>query len=165
MDIDLPSIIIITVVLSFFFVPIIYFEYFKKRATKKIIAYFDQVAKKNNLNLSQFDVWRDHYGIGIDAGAKKIMYLKQMNSQDNIVILDIPEIKKCRISKEDEQIQTPDGDRRITSRVALQIEFLTLKKTGISLEFYKGKNGDTVRDEVSLAEKWSKVINSKLTNR
>lgn len=88
-----------------------------------------------------------------------------MNSQDNIVILDIPEIKKCRISKEDEQIQTPDGDRRITSRVALQIEFLTLKKTGISLEFYKGKNGDTVRDEVSLAEKWSKVINSKLTNR
>tara|TARA_R100001143_G_scaffold63387_1_gene70089 strand:- start:26451 stop:26948 length:498 start_codon:yes stop_codon:yes gene_type:complete len=165
MEIDIPSLIILTVVLSFFFVPIIYFECFKKRATKKITTYFNQVAQNNNLVLSQFEVWRDQYGIGIDTGAKKIMYLNQANGQNNTVILDLSEINKCRISKEDEQIKTPDGVRNITSWVALRIEFLSLKKTGILLEFYKGKNGDSVRDEFKLAEKWSKIINSKLTNR
>jgi len=165
MDIDLPSIMILAVVLAFFIVPIIYFEYIKKWGTKKFTAHFNQVAQKNSLDLAQYDVWRDQYGIGIDTDAKKIMYLKQKNGQDNTVILNLSELKKCRISKEDDRIKTPNGDRRITTRIDLQIEFLFPKNKDISIEFYKGENGDSVRDEVFLAEKWSKMINSRLTNR
>jgi hypothetical protein len=163
MEIDLSSIIIGIIALSFFFVPVIYFEYYKKRGTKKFTSHFNQVAQKNSLDLAQYDVWRDQYGIGIDIGAKKIMYLNQKNGQDDTVILNLPELKKCRISKEDHRIKTPGGDRRITTRVALQIEFLSPEKKDISVEFYKGENGDSVRDEVNLAAKWSKMINSRLT--
>jgi hypothetical protein len=165
MEIDLSSIIIGIIALSFFFVPVIYFEYYKKRGTKKFTAHFNQVAQKNSLDLAQYDVWRDQYGIGIDIGAKKIMYLKQKNGQDDTVILNLPELKRCRISKEDNRIKTPSGDRRITTRVDLHIEFLSPEKTDVSVEFYKGENGDSVRDEVILAEKWSKMINSRLTKR
>lgn len=165
MEIDLSSIIIGIIALSFFFVPIIYFEYYKKRATKKFAAHFNQVAQKNSLELSQYEVWRDQYGIGIDTAAKTILYHKLKNGKENTVLLDLSELKRCRISKEDDRIKTPDGDRRITTRVDLQIEFLSPEKTGVSVEFYKGENGDSVRDEVILAEKWSKMINSRLTKK
>lgn len=165
MEIDLSSIIIGIIALAFFFVPVIYFEYYKKRGTKKFTAHFNQVAQNNHLDLAQYDVWRDQYGIGIDSVAKKIMYQKHKNGQENTLILDLSELKRCRISKEDDRIKTPNGDRRITTRVDLQIEFLTPKKTDVTVEFYKGENGDSVRNEVTLAEKWSKIINSKLTTR
>lgn len=165
MDIDLISIIIAIVALSFFFVPVLYFEYYKKRATKKFNAYFNEIAQKNSLNLSQFDVWRDQYAIGIDTRAKKILYLKHKKGQDKTLVLDLSELKRCRISKENDRIKTPNGDRRLTTRVDLQYEFLNPKKSEITVEFYKGENGDSVRGEVSLAEKWSKISNSKLTNR
>lgn len=128
-------------------------------------SYFNQVARKNNLELSQFDVWRDRYGIGIDMGGKIVMYLKQKNGQDNTVFLDLSELKRCHLSKKDDRIKTPDGERKITTGLDLRIEPLFPNKTDISVEFYKGENGDTVRDEVVLAEKWSKIINSKLSNR
>lgn len=165
MEIDLSSIIIGIIALSFFFLPVFYFEYYKKRATKKFTVHFNQVAQKNSLDLAQYDVWRDQFGIGIDTEAKKIMYYKQKNGQENTVILDLSEIKKCRISKEDDRIKTPDGDRRITTRVDLHIEFLSPEKTDVSVEFYKGESGDTVSEEVMFSEKWSKLINSRLTNR
>jgi hypothetical protein len=165
MEIDLSSIIIGIIALSFFFVPIIYFEYYKKRATKKFTAHFNQVAQKNSLDLSEYDVWRDQYGIGIDTGAKTILYHKQKNGQENTVLLELSELKRCRISKEDDRIKTPGGDRRITTRIDLQIEFFSPEKTGVSVEFYNGENGESVRDEVILAEKWSKMINSRLTKK
>ena len=107
MEIDLSSIIIAIIALSFFFVPVIYFEYYKKMGTKKFTAHFNQVAQKNSLDLAHFDLWRDQYGIGIDTGAKKIMYHKQKNGQENTVILNLSELNRCRISKEDDRIKLP----------------------------------------------------------
>lgn len=165
MDIDLSSIIIIIIALAFFFVPIIYFEYFKKRTTKKFTAYFNEAAQKNRVTLSQFDVWRDSYAIGIDIGANHILYLKQKNGQDETLLIDLPEVKKCRISKEDERIKTPNGEQRITTQIDLLIEFHRPEKSNLTIAFFKGNNGDSLKDEVILADKWSKLINSKLKNR
>jgi len=165
MEIDLFTIIIGVLALSIFFVPILYFEYYKKRKTKKFTAYFNQLMQNNSIDLFQYDMWRDQYGIGIDTITKKIIYTKQGNGQDNTEILDLSEIKKCRISKEDDKISTPNGDRRLTTQVDLHIEFLSPKKPAVFLEFYKGENQDSAREEVFLAEKWSKIINAKLTNK
>jgi hypothetical protein len=164
MEIDLASIIIAIIAFSFFFVPIVYFEYFKKRATKKFTAHFIRIAQKNNLYLANYDVWHDQYGIGIDTVTKIILYHKK-NGQENTVLLDLSELKRCRISKVDDRIQTPNGEHRIVTRVDLQFEFLSPEIKDISVEFFEGVNGDTVRDEVTLAEKWSKLINSRLIKK
>jgi len=165
MEIDLFSLIIIVITLSFFFVPFIYFEYFKNRTTKKFTAYFNELAQKNSLNFSQFDVWRDNYAIGIDSDVKQILYLKQKNGKDEILLIDLSEVKRCRISKKDERIKTPNGEQRITTQIDLKLEFHKSEKPHLSITFYNGKNGDSVRDEVTLADKWSKIINSKLKSR
>jgi hypothetical protein len=165
MDIDISSIIIGIVALSFFFAPVIYYEYYKKRPTKKFTAHFKKTAEKHHLNLTQFDVWRDHYGIGIDNDRKKIIYFIQKYGQEKLLLLDLAEIKKCRKSKEDYRLKTPDGYKKITTRIELQFEFLTHKKSDASIEFYKGESEQNVRDEVMLAEKWSKIINSKLSKK
>ena len=165
METDIVSIVIVVIASATFLVPIGYFEYYKKRAAKKFAASFKKESKNNSLNLTQYDVWSDQYGIGIDAAAKKMIYLNQKNGQAITVVQALPELKRCRIVKEDTRIMMPDGDRRIPARVDLQMEFLSPDKKNVSLEFYKGKIGDSVRDEVILAEKWSKIINSKITNR
>jgi hypothetical protein len=162
MDIDLSSIIIGIIALSFFIVPVIYFEYFKKHTTKKFTAYFNEIAQNNGVKLSQFDIWRDSYAIGIDSDAKQILYLKRKNGQDETQFVDLSEVNKCRVSKDDERIKTPNGEQRVTTQIDLQIEFKNPEKPHLTITFYNGKNGDSVRDEVTLADKWSRLINSKL---
>jgi hypothetical protein len=134
----------------------------KKRNTKKFTAYFNEVAQKKGANLHNFDVWRDSYAIGIDSVAKQILYLKQNNGQDETHLIDLTEVKKCRISKDEERVKTPNGEQRITTQIDLHIEFHKAEKPHLIIPFYNGKHGDSFRDEVTLAEKWSKIINSKL---
>lgn len=164
MDTDITTMVIVIIASSTFLVPIGYFEFYKKRAANKFAATFKKVSKNNSLNLTQYDVWNDHYGIGIDAAAKKMIYHNQKNGQAVTVVHDLPQIKRCRVVKVDTHIMMPDGDRSIPTRVNLQMEFLSPEKKPVSVEFYKGEIGDYVRDEVLLAEKWTKIINSKSKN-
>lgn len=165
MDIDISSIIIGIIALSFFFVPVIYFEYFKKRSAKKFTALFKDEAQKNGIDLSQFDVWRDRYGIGINSNANKLFYLNQKSGQNETRTVDLDAIKKCIIAKDDERIKTAKGNLRLTTRVDLLFEHIKSTQPDTTLEIFKGENGDSVRDEVQLAEKWSKRVNSLLTKK
>jgi hypothetical protein len=160
METDLTSIVIAIIASLTFIGPIVYFEYFKKRATLKFAAYFKKVSRNNSLNLSKYDVWNDQYGIGIDADAKKMIYLHKRNGHDVTELHNLPEVRNCRTIKEDNLIKTPDGDRRFPIRVEMHIEFVNPEKKNVSIEFYKGEITDFVRDEYLLAEKWSKIINS-----
>lgn len=163
MDIDLTSIIIGIIALAFFFVPVIYYEYIKKRSTKKITAFFKEEALKRNIQLTQSDVWRDRYGIGVDSNTHKLIYFKKNKDQDEFLVIDLKEIKKCRISKEDKRVKTEKGNLSITTKVALLCEHVRSASMDITLELYKGDKDNSVRDEIALAEKWSKILNSKFT--
>jgi hypothetical protein len=165
METDLTSIIIVIIASACFFVPIIYFEYFKKRAARRFTAYFRKISKNNNLTLSQYDVWDDQYGIGIDEVAKKMIYLNKFNGHDVTVLQDLTELNKCRTVKKNNVIKMPDGDRNIPTRIDLQLGFLNPDKKDVTIGFYDGEIGESVRDEVILAEKWSRIINSKVKNR
>jgi len=162
MDIDLFSIILGIIALSFFFVPVIYFEYFKKRTTKKLTSHFNDIAKTKNLNLSQVDVWSDKYAIGVDTIANQLMYLKQINGEDETLLIELHDVKSCRISKEVEGTKTQKGSQRGLKKIYLQIDFLSPEKNQEIISFYDEKNGDSVREEITLADKWSKLINSKI---
>ena len=162
METDPATLIIVLIASSTFLVPIFYFEYYKKRAAKKFTAGFKKISGKNSLNLSQYDVWGDRYGIGIDAAAKKLICHNRKNGQAVTVVHDLREVKKCRLVKEDALIKTPDGDRKLPARIDLQLEFISPDKKPVTLEFYKRRDGDDVAGEMLLAEKWAKIINSKM---
>jgi hypothetical protein len=162
METDLVTIIIVVLASSTFLVPIVYFEYFRKRAAVKFAAGFKKASHKNSLHLSQYDVWNDRYGIGIDPAAKKMIYLNQANGQAVTLVQDLRELKKCRVEREDSLLAMPDGNRKIPARVNLQLEFTSPGKNQVSVEFYKAKIGDSLRDEVLLAEKWAKIINANI---
>jgi hypothetical protein len=162
MEIDLTSIIIGIIALSIFFVPIFYYEVYKKRASKKFDKYFTEVARSHDLTLSQHDTWRDRYAIGFDENAGKVIHLRKKNGQDETVLIDLSGIKKCRISKADDKIKTPKGVIKRTSRIDLSLAYRNASKTDKLLEFYRGESGDELRGEMALAEKWSRMISSRL---
>ncbi|MEX2574950.1 MAG: hypothetical protein WD317_11660 [Balneolaceae bacterium] len=163
MDIDLTSIIISIVALSFFFVPIFYYEVYKKRAAKKLESYFNDLARENKIGLTQYEVWRDSYAIGIDRDSNHVFYLKKNNAQDKTDLVDLSEIKKCRVSRIENKIKTDNGYTKITSRVDLELTHYNPKFSDIKIEFFREEGGNTLRNEVLLAEKWSGVINSRLS--
>jgi hypothetical protein len=165
METDSATLLIVIIASATFLVPILYFEYYKKRAAKKFTATFKKISAKNRLNLSQYDVWGDQYAIGIDTAAKKMIYHSRKNGQAGTGLQDLREVKKCRIVKEDAQIKTQDGDRRIPARIDLQLEFISPDIKPVSLQFYKRREGDDVSGELLLAEKWAKIINSKTATR
>jgi hypothetical protein len=165
MELDLFSLIIIFITLSFFFVPIIYFEFYKKRKSKKFTSYFNEVANKNNVSISHYDVWRDKYAIGIDSEVNQILYLNKKDGKDEIFLIDLSNVTKCRISKDNQVIKSQTGDQRVTTQIDLNLELKDTKNPILTLVFFKGNNGDSVIDEVALSDKWSKLINSKINNR
>jgi hypothetical protein len=162
MDIDLATIIIVTIALALFILPITYYEIFVKRKTKKFTAYFHELASTNSIKLSQFDVWRDSYAIGIDNETKHLFYLKQKNGQDDYMLIDLSKVKRCRISIKDDRLKTPDGIQNVIVQVELHIEFHSTEKPNLTVSFFTKKDGYSVSEEVSLAEKWSRTINNKL---
>jgi ribosomal protein L21E len=164
METDPATLLIVIIASSTFLVPIVYFEYYQKRAAKKFAAAFKKISAKNSLNLSQYDVWGDQYAIGIDSAAKKMMYHSRKNGQAGTVLEDLREVKRCRIVNEDTLIKTQDGDRRIPARIDLQLDFLSPGKKPVSLEFFKRREGDDGAGAMLLAEKWAKIISSKMRN-
>lgn len=165
MDTDLTTIFISIIAFSFFFVPIFYYEYVKKKFAKKFASHFNEAAQNSSIILSQFDVWRDRYGIGIDSISNRLFYLKQLNGKDEITVIDLNEIKKCRIIKVGDNIKTHNGNQKVTARIGLLFEHVTSTKPDKILEFFKDENGDSLLDEITIAEKWYNTFNSKLLVR
>lgn len=164
MDIDLSSVIISILALSSFFVPIYYSEVYKKRTSKTFEAYFMDQARQHNISLAQYDSWRDYYAIGMDENAGNVCYLKKKNGQNHFRMVALSGIKKCRVSKTDSKVKTPNGEQKVTNRVELAFMYENSDKADEILEFYTDEYGDTLRNEVPLAGKWSSMINSKLNH-
>lgn len=165
MEIDLYSVVIGVIALASFIVPIVYIEYYKNRDSRKLTEHFTKAAQEKSLRLSQFDVWHGRYAIGLDTRAKTVIYLYKRNGKEEVVLLDLTELKRCRISKEEDVSETGERSRRAPTRIDLRIGYLNPHKNDVTLEFYHRENGDTVRDELILAEKWSEIVRSKLTKR
>lgn len=158
MDIDITTIVLSILALSTFIIPILYSEVFRKRAAKQFEKQFIELGEQKGLNLTRYDAWRKSYAIGLDEGKSKLFYLRKNGSSDETLALDLGKTTRAKVSRAEKNIKTASGKTTYVSRVDLVIS-----ENGNSqkLEFFRGDDGKTLMDEISLAEKWSRTINNR----
>lgn len=123
---------------------------------------FLKLGEQKGLNLTLHDVWRKSYAIGLDEGKNKLFYLRKNGSSDDTLTLDLTRASRARVSRAEKSIKTPSGKSTYVSRIDLVIASSS-ERDGESrkIEFFRGDDGKTLMDEITLAEKWSRTINSR----
>ncbi|HET6527471.1 MAG TPA: hypothetical protein VFG39_01850 [Balneolaceae bacterium] len=153
---DLTTIIIAIVGLSIFIIPVILDQRSKKKRSTGIEKEFLRLAKNQHLKITYYDVWRNSRAIGIDKTSGKIFFFKKEDGNDQKVLIDLAQVKKCSISK------TSRGRKNSTDQVSLIFTFSKSEKPEKRLAFYHKGQDQTMQNEMELAEKWLSIINLKL---
>ncbi|HEX6983388.1 MAG TPA: hypothetical protein VF181_11565 [Balneolaceae bacterium] len=161
MNIDLTSIIIAIIGLSFFLVPVALDYLLKKKSSKKIEKELFRLAKSKNARITKCDVWRDSYAIGIGSDSRKLFYLKKQQDKNEEIMINLAEVKKCSISKTNGSIKG-QHNRMNVNQVSLILTFLDSDKPEKKLAFYRKDQDQNLQGEIDLAEKWVSIINLKL---
>jgi hypothetical protein len=151
MDIDLTTIIIAVIGLSIFIIPVILDRLSEKKRSKGIETEFLALAKNQNVKISHYDVWRNSNAIGIDQNSKKVFFLKKQKESNQEILIDLAQVKKCRIVKTDSK-----------NHIGLTFTFSEAGKPETTLDFYSKNRDNNPDGEYKLAEKWLGIINLKL---
>lgn len=162
MKVDLSSVIISIFALATFFVPIAWYHISQKAKVKKLTDMINQFADEKKISLTNREIWGDCYALGIDEKNKQLLYLK-LNKDDEVkVSVDLSEIDHCKVVNGTKNIRGAKGSMSLTNNIRLQLHYRKSGKASDFLEIYDGENGKSLTSEISIANKWSKTINSLL---
>ncbi|MDZ7719724.1 MAG: hypothetical protein U5K72_12980 [Balneolaceae bacterium] len=158
MKVDLPSLIIGILALATFFVPITWYQISEKIKEKRLNNELTQYAQKENLTLTNTEIWSDHYALGIDKKCKKLVYLNQSENKDQKKVVDLSKVQKCKVSNGTKTVRSVSGNKRILTNIDLLFHYRESGKSATSLEVYNNNNGRTLSYEISIANKLARSI-------
>lgn len=162
MKVDLTSVIISIFALATFFVPIAWYHFSQKAKMKKLTDMLNQYADENKASLTSHEIWGDCYALGIDEKNKKLLYLKTNKDNEEVLFIDLSEIDRCKVVNGTKNIPGTKANMSVTNNIRLQLHYKASGKASDFLEIYDGENGKSLTSEISVANKWSKSINSVL---
>lgn len=128
----------------------------KKMKLKKLQNKFTELANGQNLNISELEVINRNYAIGIDQEAKKIAYLNSKNENSGVIV-NLPEIKKCRII-----ISNRTGESKASNHIELAFAHRINTESELKLELYNNPAFMPSADDIEIAGKWAEIANSGL---
>jgi hypothetical protein len=159
---DIVSALIILGITIIIVLPFVFVSLHKKQKNRKYLKHFNSLAEKENIVISQRELWDKYYVIGLDASSKKILYTNRRKEKPEEIIIDLNEVEKCRIANISKTYKGQSGEDKVSDRLELVFTFL---KSGIpekSLEFYDSDSFMPNEKEISNIENWLQIIRSNL---
>jgi hypothetical protein len=152
---DITFIIVCLILVGSVFVPYYLFHAVGKKESKKIRTCIKEIVTKKNLDIYDSENWRSTY-IGIDKTNGKMIFLKLMQPENSIQLLDLFRIKECEIVERRKVVKVNDKKER-------KLEKLDLKVTLIDgeillLNFYDNSQYDIEDFELHRIEKWKSIL-------
>ncbi len=163
--IDLESVVIGVGLLLVFICPLIYVQLKQKFNIKKYTEIFQEKARKQQLDISEFDIWNNGYGIGIDKKANVLLYYCSKTGEDVLKKVDLTKVISCRSITERKPIRANSASSKVTQSLTLSLKLKDSNARNIDLEFYNIKYHTELYLELPLIEKWTKIINQALKNK
>ncbi len=156
---DLQTIIIGLVATALCVLPILYLQSIRKKEKGKLLQSFLAVAAQRQLQLSTSEMWDPFFAIGIDLQKMQLIYLSDCTYSESTIQLDLTTIEKCTVEK----LSSQANGNLVIEAIALKIRYRDAAKFKEStLVFYQKEMSLNLRDELQLAEKWQKIIESTL---
>lgn len=139
--------------------PFILYYLYKKREGNKFLKYFLKVAESEKVNISQKELWNNCYAIGIDIYSKKIIYIKRQKGKDERTLIDLSEVKECRIVNENRKGKTQYEKNNRSERLELVFTFHNSEIAEKALEFYESASFMPDSEDFSKIENWMNIVN------
>jgi hypothetical protein len=155
---DLETIIIGILSLTFFIVPIVLIQRNNKKKKGMLLQDFRQLAGQQQLSISQHDSWDTIYTIGIDSDQKKLLYTRKREGKDQEIVIDLAEVSQCRVNN----LSRETNGNKVIDRIELAFLPRHAKQPEQTLEFYSREESLNLSEELKLSEKWHAIVNSHL---
>jgi hypothetical protein len=159
---DAQSAIIVLGIIALIALPFFLNSFFKKSKELKFLKEFSNLAEKEKVVISQKELWRNCYAIGIDNNSRKILYMNKRKDNSENISIDLSEVEKCRIVNINKTVKNYDGRSNLSDRIEL---VFTLRKSDLPekvLEFYDNAEFMPTENDQSHAENWLQIITSNL---
>lgn len=144
--------------------PFIIFYFIKKMKQMKFMRDFIKLSESEKLSISQKDMWKNSYAIGIDTNSKKLFYFNKLKDKDRGTLIDLAEVERCRIVSIDRTVKNQNGYTGPSNRLELVFTYKNSSIPEKSLEFYDRAEFMPSADECSHIESWLNTVNSNLKN-
>lgn len=138
----------------------------QKKKKAKFLNDLLSLDKNEDSIISQKDLWRECYAIGINENSKKLLYINKIKDKEQNSVIDLSEVEGCRIVNTSRSVKIPKGNLTVIDRIDLVLTFNRADLSEKALEFYDSTTFMTPDGEIPLAEKWLAIVNSNLkTNK
>jgi len=161
---DNQSTVIGLVIIALTILPFIIFYLVKKMRQMKFMKDFIVLSEREKLKISQKEMWKNSYAIGIDDDSKKLFYFNKLKDKEKVTLIDLSEVERCRVVSTDRTEKKQYGDSGPTNRLELVFTYKNSSIPEKSLEFYNRAEFMPSADECSHIEGWLNSVNSILTN-
>ncbi|MCO6494883.1 MAG: hypothetical protein J5I91_04265 [Bacteroidetes bacterium] len=143
-------------------IPIILMFLNSRIKKRKIITLLNSLAKQENKEISQFDVWKSN-AIGIDQNHSHIFAIRKMSDGLLQYSINLNEVKSCKLINRNKTTSFEGGSTTMIEQLSLQFFFKEGIKPEQVIDFYHiGFDTYALADELQLTQKWEKLIVGKL---
>jgi hypothetical protein len=133
-----------------------------KRKKKNKLQALLNYAQVNNAQITLHEIWANT-AIGLDHVHNKLFYITQINDQKVFQMLDLSEIESCKIVNISNTFKGKSSSYNVIEKLDLVLNYLDHKKGSVELNIYDINHQNlSITNELSIAEKWSKIINENL---
>ncbi|MEP1953998.1 MAG: hypothetical protein ABJ333_04335 [Algoriphagus sp.] len=140
-----------------FTAPFIYQALKNKKSLMLQQGTFTEFAASNNVKPTQHEHWRNHYHLGVDTEAKKVIY-HRFGSYPEQSVIDLNDIKSVSLQEKNRVVVVGKEKRFIIDYLALQFHFKDPSHSPKTIETYDGKLYSDMAGERGLTERWKQKI-------
>ncbi len=160
---DLGTAIIALIVILACIIPFIIATRKNRMEKKQFLKTLNVLAEKNGANISQRDVWST-LAIGLDGNSNLVFFIRKIKDRETVEHVNLSQIQKCRVINLPRTINNVNGEFKMVDIIQLAFSYRDKNQPETVLEFYNYQHdGPTLSGQIHLAEKWCKVINSKVS--
>ncbi len=156
-DIDPVTLSVSALCLVGFIAPLVLQSFKNKNKLTLQQATFTEFADKHNARPTLHEQWRNHYHLGIDPDAKKVIY-HRFGSYPEQTVIDLEEVKKVSVQEKSRVVMVGKEKRFIIDYLALQFHFKDESHSPKTIETYDGELYSDMAGERGLTEKMKDQI-------
>ena len=138
--------------------PFVYFHTVNKKNKERFLKEFKALAQQAQVNVTEYDVWSDYFGIGLDANTNKLFYYKKRGGIEDQALINLSEVEACRVINTKKIL----NDDEVIACLELAFTFSTPRMPEKLLQFYSKEEFMTHNGELQLVEKWKTIVGSRL---
>lgn len=161
---DTEIILIAAILVAICAFPFAYIIIKGNKATTDMVKKLQEIAGKDGYRITDSD-YTGKIAIGVDDNAGILFFYKKEGGFGTHERIDLKKIKNCRLQKEWAATGNGAIEQTNLERLLLQLTLKNSSPKGVSLVFHDSNKDWQMNGELRIAEKWSNLINNRVSEK